>query len=275
MGKNVENTKKNVTLPNKKRLNKCMPNFLGEISCRVDTKGRITMPAKFLKQMALEKEVGKSTNFVINRGIEKCLVIRTMDIWEKVTLPMRPLNDFNVKNRRFIRQFLGGANEVSLDNNNRVLIPKRLANFAGLQKEVILLGCFDKIEIWDVDAYDEMLDIDPVEYAALADEVMGSQTVAPPPITTVTTTVSSPIEPVVLVEKPTQITIDKKIEKVEQTLDNQAVSPKEEEITIKQEIIATKKATEAPSITTNEVADNEEKKTEENEPITDEDTEFE
>ncbi len=148
-----------------------MLSFLGEIECKVDAKGRITMPAKLLKLLPEEYR----TQFVINRGIERCLTLYTIPEWGKVVKKMQPLNNFNPKNRRFLRQFFGGATDITLDGNNRLLLPKRLISYASLGKSVVLLGYFDKIEIWDSAAYDAMMEIDPEEYAILANEVMGAE----------------------------------------------------------------------------------------------------
>ena len=148
-----------------------MAGFRGEVDCKMDSKGRVLMPAIFLRQML--PEMGNA--MVINRGIEKCLTLYTLAEWERVTAEMQSLNMYDIQHRRFIRQFSRGATDIIIDKNNRFLIPKRLIEYAGLSKELILLGYNNQIEIWDKAAYDAAMDIDPEDYAQLANKVMGEE----------------------------------------------------------------------------------------------------
>lgn len=148
-----------------------MANFLGEIACKLDSKGRLSFPAKFLKQIPSDSP----SCFIINRGLEQCLTLYTLAEWEKVTLELQKLNRYDPKQRLFIRQFMRGATEVNVDANNRLLLPKRLLQYANLEKNVILLGMFSRIEIWAEDVFDAFMDIDPAEFADLAQQVMGEE----------------------------------------------------------------------------------------------------
>lgn len=145
-----------------------MQGFLGEVESTLDDKGRILLPAKFLKQMPAEN----SDAFVINRGIEKCLVLYTLPEWQNTVQGMEHLNEFSVENRLFLRQFFRGATELNLDSQKRLLIPRRLCAYAAIQKEVILLGYFNKIEIWDSAEYEKTMQIQPEDYSDLANKVM-------------------------------------------------------------------------------------------------------
>ena len=146
-----------------------MAGFLGEISCKLDSKFRLNVPAMFIKQLPPEC----NDRFVINRGIEKCLTLYTVNEWNKVTSEMEGLNTYDPVKRKFLRQFFRGATEVPIDGQNRILLPKRLVQYAGLQKEVVLLGYFNRIEIWSSQYFDDFMDIDPEEFAELANKVMG------------------------------------------------------------------------------------------------------
>ena len=87
---------------------------------------------------------------------------------------MNKLNQYVKKNREFTRYFYRGATELALDGTGRLLFPKRLLEYAGVSKEVVLFAHGNKIEIWDKEAYDNLLTDEPDEFANLAEEVMGS-----------------------------------------------------------------------------------------------------
>ena len=145
-------------------------NLLGEFECKVDAKGRILFPAALKKQID-EKE---GVNFVINRGLEPCLVLYTERTWEKITKDLSRLNRFVPKNQRFIRQFYNGAKIIELDNSSRILIPKKLLEYASVKNEAVLFAHMDRIEIWSKVQYEKVLDIKPEEFAALAETVVGN-----------------------------------------------------------------------------------------------------
>lgn len=150
--------------------NKKEVNLLGEFECKVDAKGRILFPAALKKQID-EKE---GENFVINRGLSPCLVLYTERTWEKITKNLSRLNRFDPKNQNFIRQFFNGANIIELDNSNRILISKKLLEYASIKNDVVLSAHMDKIEIWSKSLYEKVLDIKPEEFAALAETVVGN-----------------------------------------------------------------------------------------------------
>jgi MraZ protein len=85
------------------------------------------------------------------------------------------LNQYVKKNRDFIRYFYRGATELSLDSTGRILLPKRLQEYGGVEKELVLFAYSDRIEIWDKEAYDGLLTDEPEDFANLAEEVMGGQ----------------------------------------------------------------------------------------------------
>lgn len=147
-----------------------MTHFLGEFECKLDTKGRMVLPAGLKRQMPdVERE-----GLVINRGLESHLVIYIRQEWNKLMQDLSLLNAFDRKNREFIRKFMRGATELMLDASGRVLIPKALAAYAGIQGEVVLACQFNKIEVWDKAAYDAQWQDEGDDFASLAEEVMGS-----------------------------------------------------------------------------------------------------
>ncbi|MCK5044782.1 division/cell wall cluster transcriptional repressor MraZ [Candidatus Parcubacteria bacterium] len=115
--------------------------FIGEYSYTIDQKKRLAVPAKF------RKELGKKA--IITRGIDNCLVIYTAKEWEKVVERLENLPTAQLDARSFVRIMLSGAVEAELDKLGRVLIPDYLKEYAGLKKEIAVLGISNKIEIWD------------------------------------------------------------------------------------------------------------------------------
>ncbi len=145
-----------------------MIGFLGEYAATLDAKGRFLLPAGFKKQLQQ-----KENRFIISRGFEKCLSLYPSKSWEPIYTKISQLNDFDPKVREFRRQFLGGATEIELDNAGRLLLPATLKDFAGLQKDIILVAALDKIEIWDANKYKQFFESFSSEYfSSLAKEVM-------------------------------------------------------------------------------------------------------
>ncbi len=147
-----------------------MSHFLGEFDCKLDAKGRMVIPSNLKKQLPEAEAEG----LVINRGFEKHLVVYTRKEWNIITDELSKLNPYEPKSREFLRYFTRGASELSLDAANRVLLPKQLMEYAGIQSDVTLLCQFNKIEIWAKEAFESHLDNEPENFAALAQEVMGN-----------------------------------------------------------------------------------------------------
>ena len=146
-----------------------MPKFIGEFDGKIDAKGRVVLPVGLKKQLPS----GSTDHLVINRGFDKCLVIYTRPDWENETLKLEGLDEFNTKDRQFIRIFNNGATEVGLDTANRILIPKKLATYAEIENDVVLYAYNNKIEIWSKKNYEAQMDIEPDEFSKMAETVMG------------------------------------------------------------------------------------------------------
>ncbi|GIK68802.1 MAG: division/cell wall cluster transcriptional repressor MraZ [Bacteroidetes bacterium] len=146
-----------------------MSNFIGEFDCKLDPKGRLMMPSGLRKQL----EPAAQEKFVINRGFEKCLVLYPKNEWDGISAEVNKLNQFVRKNREFIRYFYRGATELLLDNTGRLLLPKRLAEYADINKEIVLFAYSNRIEVWDKKTYENLLTDEPDDFARLAEEVMG------------------------------------------------------------------------------------------------------
>ena len=150
-----------------------MIGFLGEYEATLDLKGRFLLPAGFKKQLPQES----ATQFVLNRGFEKCLTLYPMQSWEPIFSEISKLNDFDPKVREFRRYFLNGATQVELDSAGRLLLPKNLSEHAGLEKDIVLVSAVNKIEIWDKSKYTEFFEtFTPQAFSDLANQVMNKVT---------------------------------------------------------------------------------------------------
>ena len=146
-----------------------MIGFLGEYEATLDSKGRFLLPAGLSKQMPEEG----TTQFVVNRGFEKCLSLYPMKSWEPIFAKISQLNDFDPEVRQFRRYFLNGATMVELDTAGRLLIPQNLKEHAGLSKDIVLVAAVEKIEIWDKSKYQQFFEsFSPEAFSSLAKQVM-------------------------------------------------------------------------------------------------------
>jgi len=96
-----------------------------------------------------------------------------MNEWTLISEEINQLNLYNRKNRNFARYFYRGATELTLDASSRLLLPKTLMKYAGIDKEVILFAFSNRIEVWSKDKYEQLMTDEPEDFALLAEEVMG------------------------------------------------------------------------------------------------------
>lgn len=148
-----------------------MSYFSGEYECKIDAKGRIVLPAKLKAKLP---EVSTS-ELVVKRGFEPCLVIYPMLEWKKVFNKVSGLSEFNKEFRTFQRSFLRGATEVDMDGNGRVLLPKTMIKFADIEGEVIVVGTGNRLEVWNPEKYEEYLINDEDEFSDLAQKFLASE----------------------------------------------------------------------------------------------------
>ena len=146
-----------------------MEQLLGEYDCKMDAKGRLRLPGDLIQQLGARDDY----QFVINRGFEQCLMIYPAEVWEYTTKEINQLNLYNKQNREFVRYFYRGAQRVKMDSADRILINKRLADYANISKEVILSAYNDRIELWSKEEYDKLLADEPADFSNLAEDVLG------------------------------------------------------------------------------------------------------
>ena len=118
----------------------------GEFNPSIDSKGRLIIPSK------LRDSLGE--HFVITKGMDGCLFVYPENEWEAFEEKLRTLPLTNKKARDFKRFFLGSAVDGEIDKQGRVLLSSSLRTYAGLEKEVVLAGVLDKVEIWSKEAWD-------------------------------------------------------------------------------------------------------------------------
>ena len=148
-----------------------MINLIGTYECKADAKGRVLFSAALKKQLQPVLNEG----FVIKRAVfQPCLELYSMEEWNLMMTKINKLNRFVKKNNDFIRRFTAGVKMVEFDAAGRVLIPKDLCDFAGIKKQVVLSSAVNIIEIWDKDNYEKAIDAAAVDFADLAEEVMGN-----------------------------------------------------------------------------------------------------
>ncbi len=121
--------------------------FIGEYTHTIDEKGRVSIPAKYRGRLA--------DSLVITRGLDRCLWVYPNSEWEKIAERLAGLPISQKKSRALGRLLLAGAWDTSLDAQGRVVLPGYLREYAKLSKQVTIAGLFNKIEMWDEDAWHE------------------------------------------------------------------------------------------------------------------------
>ncbi|MBD5530196.1 MAG: division/cell wall cluster transcriptional repressor MraZ [Acetatifactor sp.] len=122
--------------------------FMSEYNHTVDTKGRLIVPSKFREQLGDE--------FVVTKGMDGCLFVYANEDWSAFEQKLTSLPLINKEARKFARFFLAGAAQVEVDKQGRILLPVNLREFAGLEKDVVLVGVGSRIEIWSRENWENM-----------------------------------------------------------------------------------------------------------------------
>ena len=122
--------------------------FMGEYNHSVDAKGRLIVPSKFREQLGNE--------FVVTKGLDGCLFVYSQEEWKRIeeSLREKPLTSKDA--RKFMRFFFAGAANCEVDKQGRILLPAHLREFAGLEKDVVLVGVGSRVEIWSKDKWEAM-----------------------------------------------------------------------------------------------------------------------
>jgi len=119
--------------------------FIGEYTHNLDSKGRVAIPAKFRQKL--------TGGAIITRGLDHCLFVFTNKDWEILAQKLIALPLAQANSRAFVRLMLAGAVDVELDKQGRILIPDYLREYAGLKKQVVVAGLYNRIEVWDSESW--------------------------------------------------------------------------------------------------------------------------
>lgn len=145
-----------------------MSGLIGGETFTIDSKGRVKLPSRLLKHLDAESD----NTFVLTRGLDGCVSGYPLNEWKTVESRIRNLNQFDPKNRSFIRHLLMLSEEVTLDGQQRLIIPRKLMEFAGIKNEVTIVGVLDHIEFWDPSRYANYIGIHYNDFDSIGEEVM-------------------------------------------------------------------------------------------------------
>lgn len=137
--------------------------LMGEFHHTIDEKGRIIIPSK------LRNELGNEA--IITRGLDKCLFLYSKDEWEKLSNKLSTLPFTKHDARNFNRFFLSGAAVCEFDKQGRINITSPLVKYAGLNKDCVIIGVNERIEIWDEDAFNDFLSKNEEDFSNIAENL--------------------------------------------------------------------------------------------------------
>ena len=137
--------------------------FMGEYHHSIDDKGRLIIPAKF------RKELGDS--FIITRGIENCLFVYPNKRWESIVHKLESLPFTKKDARNFTRFFLSGATVAEFDKQGRINITSPLINYAGIEKDCVVIGTGDRLEIWAQNAWEMFFNSASINMSDIAENL--------------------------------------------------------------------------------------------------------
>lgn len=140
--------------------------FMGEYHHNIDDKGRIIIPSKF------RTELGEK--FIVTRGLEECLFVYSMDEWNEIINKLKELPFTNKDARLFMRMFMSGATECELDKNGRINIPNTLTSYASLEKECVVIGVNDRLEIWSLSKFEDFFNSNIDNFSDIAENLFSA-----------------------------------------------------------------------------------------------------
>ena len=131
---------------------------------RLDDKGRLFLPAKFRDELA--------DGLVVTRGQERCLYVWSMEEFGRLTERLRETPVTNKANRDYVRMFFAGASDETPDKQGRITVPPMLRGYASLDRDCIVIGAMNRIEIWDAASWQTYSDQQEQAFADLSEEVL-------------------------------------------------------------------------------------------------------
>jgi MraZ protein len=142
--------------------------FKGQETYSLDSKGRVNIPAKMRR--SIEPEANET--FTLTRGIDKCILAYPQDEWKKYEEKFQTLNQYDDKSRYFLRVILPWSEEVAIDAQQRIMLPKQLLEYGGIEGKVKIVGMIDHIEFWNPEEFESYMREFDVPHKDVAKEVM-------------------------------------------------------------------------------------------------------
>ncbi len=142
--------------------------FYGEYTHSLDRKGRLILPAKF-RQVSKENYIER---FYMTRGLDQCLFVFTEEEWKLQELKFKTLSFTKAEARKFNRLYFSGACEIIPDKQGRVLLPKYLKDYAGIDKQVTIVGVANRIEIWGQRQWKEFYEKTQGDFEEIAEKLI-------------------------------------------------------------------------------------------------------
>lgn len=139
--------------------------FMGEYQHTIDSKGRMIVPAKFRE--------GLGEQFVLTRGLDQCLFGYPMSEWKLIEEKLKALPLTKKDARAFTRFFFSGATECELDKQGRINIASPLLNYAKLEKECVVIGVSNRIELWSKEIWEQYVEEQEDSFAEIAENMIG------------------------------------------------------------------------------------------------------
>lgn len=142
--------------------------FYGEHEHTIDNKGRLIIPSKFreaFKEYGVEK-------FYITRGLDKCLFIFTETEWKSQEAKFKSVSFTKKDVRKFNRLYFSGASEIERDKQGRILIPKYLKDYAGIKRDVMIIGVSNRIEVWSKEVWHDYYNTSKESFEEIAEKLM-------------------------------------------------------------------------------------------------------
>lgn len=132
--------------------------FMGEYNHTIDAKGRLIFPSKFREQLG--------SSFVVTKGLDGCLFVYTNEEWQRIVegFNAKPLTSKDA--RKFMRFFFAGAMECEADKQGRILLTSALRSYAQLDKDVVIVGVLNRVEIWSRERYEAESDYEDMDEVA-------------------------------------------------------------------------------------------------------------
>lgn len=137
--------------------------FYGEYQHSVDSKGRVIIPSKFRD--------GLGEKFIITKGLENCLFAYSSEEWANLEAKIKSLPFTDKDVRAFVRFFFAGASECEVDKQGRILVPQNLRDYAGLEKDVYIIGVSNRVEVWDKNKWENYFEDENMSTDKIAEKM--------------------------------------------------------------------------------------------------------